>query len=196
MRFAMVVVRTSLDFCFFLRFILRTMLVCRHRRLDRSRRAPTLDCSPILVVVFLSQSCPSVSCVSSSHYSRILRPFSTKCTVSSAPSFVFAYRLIFSLICSPLAVSAPSRFERSFCTFHYDFVLPPENYHDFLYDFDSSISSVYVHIVPRWTLTYQVCAFMMCQPFGERYQWSCIGILYGFSLYFSFSPLSLTSFSR
>ena len=64
-------------------------------------------------------------------------------------------------------------------------------------DFDLNISSVCVFIFPRWTLAYQVSIRLACQYLEERYQWSCIGILYHFSHHciLPFLPFT-TSISR
>ena len=95
-------------------------------------------------------------------------------------SLVFADSLISALNFVCLAhSSALSRFERSFCTFLLRLRLFSVITVTFR-DFDLDIPSVCVHIFPRRTLAYQVSVFLVCQYLEERYQWSCIGIVYHF----------------
>ena len=137
----------------------------------------------------------SFSCVYSHHYSRIRALFWLNVQslgLHRSSSLIGSYLrsfVRFSL------VSAPSCFERSFCTFSYNFVSFPALSTTFC-DSDLKTSSVCVHIVPRRILAYQVCVFMICQYYREGYQRSCIGILYDFSSCFSFSSLCFDVVSR
>ena len=116
-----------LDFCFSMRFISCPMLVCRHRRLDRSRMH-----SHFGLLSDPSRCMPFIHRVRAFHAFLLLTiPWFYDlfrwnvqslrlCRPSSLIGSYCAHSLTFSL------VSAPSRFERSFCTFPYDFVSFPE----------------------------------------------------------------------